>query len=159
VLDYVDGTTEQIVVLTKFRATAQEIATKAESCALYLGGSTPDQFNAWLRKERRVLVGTIAAMGASMNLQQAGSMILVDQEWSSLLMRQAEDRIHRLGITETKDIIYVYSPGSIDELVLSALDRKMDIHELVDAFLAWRSDYVQTRNPHLGRPNVSRVPA
>lgn len=120
--DYItDNPEETMVVFSKFRETAVRLARKYDG-ALIVGGvlAHVDEF---LKGERRLLFGTIAAMGESLNLQVAGTAIFLSQEWSSIKMEQAEDRVHRINITGPKYIIHLYS-SSIDRMVLKALDHK-----------------------------------
>ena len=81
------------------------------------------------------MVGTIDAMREGLNLQIADTAIFLDQHWSSTKMKQAVDRIHRINITNTKHIIHLYHKGTVDELILKALDKKWSDKELVERFL------------------------
>ena len=82
-----------------------------------------------------MIVGTIAAMGESLNLQRASTAIFIDQEWSTIQMAQAEDRLHRIDITEPKNIIYLIAENTVDRLVAKALEKKWSQITLVKEFL------------------------
>jgi len=79
---------------------------------------------------KRLLVGTIAAMGEGLNLQGEKTVVFLDQEWSQTKMQQAVDRVHRVDIKEPKNIIYLVG-SPVDKLVLQALDRKWSDTKLV----------------------------
>jgi SNF2 family DNA or RNA helicase len=83
------------------------------------------------------LIGTIAAMGEGLNLQRASTAIFVDQEWSTIKMTQAYDRIHRLDITEPKVIYLLHCANTVDNLILEALTNKWSQTELVYAALSY----------------------
>jgi len=137
VRDYVvDNPNEPVLVLTKFRVTAQRIAALLNGNILIGGMRNPAmQIVKWLTGETQVLVGTIATMGESLNLQRARSAIFIDQEWSRVYMGQAEDRIHRMDIHEAKNITYLYAPDTVDLLVLEALDKKWSDAEIAYHYL------------------------
>lgn len=137
VRDYVvDNPNEPLLVLTKFRETAQRIAALLDADLLIGGMTNPStRIVNWLTGKRQALVGTIATMGESLNLQRARTLIFVDQEWSTIKMKQAEDRIHRMDITEPKNIIYLYAAETVDDLVLEALDKKWSDAELAYHYL------------------------
>lgn len=133
VLEWVtDHPNEQVVVFSKFRATAEYLHARIPSSSLLEGGveAVPA---AWLNGETQVLSGTIASMSEGLNLQQASTAIFVDSEWSSIKMTQALDRIHRMDITEPKVIYLLQCVGTVDELVVDAFQNKQTEIELVHA--------------------------
>jgi SNF2 family DNA or RNA helicase len=122
-----------VVVFTRFRATAKALAARFE-CEYVVGGT--EEWPEFLDGRTRVITGTIAAMGEGIDgLQKADTAIFVDQEWSTTLMANAMDRIHRLGIIAPKQIILLYCPHTKDELVLRALDEKWTNQQLVYHYL------------------------
>ena len=131
-----DNPDEPIIIFSRFRDTAIRLAGRLDASLLVGGVKNPTvAIAAFLTGKKRILVGTIAAMGEGLNLQRAKTAIFLDQEWSTIKMQQAVDRIHRIDIDEPKNIIYLYSEGTVDELVLQALDRKWSEAELVFRYL------------------------
>lgn len=61
--------------------------------------------------ERRVMLGTIGALGTSHTLTVARNVIFYDSPWNPADIEQAEDRCHRPG---TKDTVFVYTLVTID---------------------------------------------
>jgi len=136
-MDYVtDNPDETMVIFSKFRDTAIRLAS-ALKAALVIGGSRTPILDAapFLTGTNRLLVGTIAAMGEGLNLQRARTAIFLDMEWSSIKMQQAIDRIHRIDITEPKQIIYLLAQNTVDQLVHKALNEKWSETTLVYKYL------------------------
>lgn len=121
---------EPAVVFSKFRDVAIGLA-KLYDGDLIVGGSRGTDF---IEGKKRLLFGTIAAMGEGLNLQRAKYAIFLDCSWSTIQMSQAIDRIHRIDITEPK-VIYRLESCPEDSLVLDALERKWTDAELVYYFL------------------------
>jgi len=83
----------------------------------------------------RGIVGTIDTMSESINLQRARVSIFMELHWSSIMMDQAENRIHRMNSPDSVEIIRLICPGTVDELILEALRKKWSDRRLVEAFL------------------------
>jgi len=126
-----------VVVFTRFVKTAQTILTKLVDGGVQAvgffgqGGSFPEEF---LNGEARVLVATISKGGEGLDLKHADVAIFVDQEWSTIKMQQAYDRIHRLGVTTPK-MIYVLMCSTVDFLIQEAIEKKWDDAQFVYAAL------------------------
>lgn len=135
VTDFVeDNPDETLVIFTKFRDTAIRLSRTLKA-DLIVGGQTHAGGKDFISGKTNVLVGTIAAMGEGLNLQRARTAIFIDQEWSSVKMVQAVDRIHRIDDTQPKNIIYLHTGGTVDGLVLEALDKKWSDLDLAYKYL------------------------
>jgi SNF2 family DNA or RNA helicase len=115
-----DNPTTPIVIFTRFQMTATYIRT--------LIGT--------IDREGRTEVGTIEAIGESLNMQWADVAIFFDLHWSSTKMEQAINRVHRMDITSPKLIIYLLAKDTIDELVLASVAQKWSEQELLQRFLS-----------------------
>jgi SNF2 family DNA or RNA helicase len=126
-----DNPDETVVIFTRFVDTAKYIADHISMSErdLYIGGS--DRPLAFLNGQKRLLVGTIAMMGEGQNYQRAKTAIFFEQDWSTIKMSQAYDRIHRIDITESKNIILLESKNTVDGLILDAIDHKWSETEMV----------------------------
>ena len=122
-----------MAIFTRFRHVATKLAGQLKA-ALVVGGKA-NTAELFLKGETDYIVGTIDAMGESLNLQRAHTAIFVDQTWSSISMRQAIDRVHRIDITEPKTIVYLHSDKSVDKLVRRALDQKWSEIMLIREFI------------------------
>ena len=121
---------EPAVIFTRFRDFAIWMANEFDG-DLIIGG---ERGTAFLDGTKRLVFGTIDAMGEGLNLQRAKHAIFMDCHWSTIKMSQAIDRIHRINIKEPKNIYRLWSSHE-DNLVLQALDQKWTEAELVYYFL------------------------
>jgi SNF2 family DNA or RNA helicase len=135
-LEFIADHPEPVIVFTLFRESALRLGALLKGAILIGGLKNPSiPVAQFMSGKKDTLVATIATGGEGLNLQRATRSIFVDQHWSSMKMQQAVDRIHRLDITESKHVIYLYNKGTVDELVLQALDNKWSEQELVYHFL------------------------
>lgn len=67
----------------------------------------------------RVLAGTIGAMGQGYDGLQSAShtVVFIDRDWSPEMMKQAEDRVNRMGQKHLVNIYYLECKGSFDQHV------------------------------------------
>ena len=66
--------------------------------------------------DTRILLGTIATIGESMNFQRASEAILLDRSWNPAKNVQAEDRVDRTGQENPVTITHVVARDTVDEL-------------------------------------------
>lgn len=72
-----------------------------------------------------VLVCNLAIASFGLTLTRATVAIMNDLSWSPAVMRQAEDRLYRIGQTELVNIWYPIYDNSIDSIMFEALKVKM----------------------------------
>lgn len=133
VVDFVEeNPDESIVFFTLFRNAALWLAKEIDADVAIGGVDSPVDF---LTGKKKRLVGTLAYMAEGLNLQRASTAVFVDSHWSSILMSQAIDRIHRIDITEPKYTIYLYTKGTVDMLVKKAYERKWNQIDMVYQYL------------------------
>jgi SWI/SNF-related matrix-associated actin-dependent regulator of chromatin subfamily A-like protein 1 len=83
-----------------------------------------DQFN---NRRIDVLVGQIAAMGVSLNLQHGGNrIVVVEEDWSPAIMDQFYARLHRIGQTDHVHVDILQSDDKLSKAVaaISAAKRR-----------------------------------
>lgn len=81
--------------------------------------------------ERSVLIGQIQAAGTGLTLTAASDLIFSEASWVPAENEQAAMRIHRIGQRNACLVRFATLPGSIDELIMKAVERKMkDIKEV-----------------------------
>jgi SNF2 family DNA or RNA helicase len=119
-----DNPTPRVVVFAKFVKTAKEIADRLGPEATTFIGSDSLPLD-YLGGKTRILVATIAKGGEGLDLKDTDAAIFIDQEWSSIRMQQAYDRIHRLGAKAPK-MIYMLQCSPVDVLIQDAIDKKFD---------------------------------
>jgi SNF2 family DNA or RNA helicase len=135
VVEFLDDNPQaRVVVFTRFVASARYIADRLPpSQVSTFFGSDPTPLE-YLGGDTRILVATIAKGGEGLDLKDTDAAIFVDQEWSSVRMRQAYDRIHRLGAKAPK-MIYTLTCSPVDQLIQDAIDKKFDDIQLVNTAL------------------------
>jgi SNF2 family DNA or RNA helicase len=81
----------------------------------------------------KVLVLSLKAGGAGLNLQEASYVFHFDRWWNPAVEAQAEDRAHRMG-QQRPVFVYPYiCAGTIEERIQEILDRKRELfREVVD---------------------------
>lgn len=94
------------------------------------GGKTPEERDAaaqaFQRGEARVFVGTVKT-GVGYTITRATTMFFVELDWVPGNVSQAEDRIHRIGQTDSVLIQHLVADGSIDARMAQTLVDKQDV--------------------------------
>jgi SNF2 family DNA or RNA helicase len=138
-----DNPNESVIIFTRFRDTAIKLAKLLNAdpdradrqFKLIIGGVKKPE----ITEQDRYIVGTIAAMGEGLDLPHIDHAIFIDVEWSSILMQQAIDRIHRINITQAKHVYYLLCDNTVDQLLHTAIELKWSTKRLVETFLAGNS--------------------
>ena len=85
-----------------------------------------DEFNG---KHLDALIGQIAAMGVSLNLQHGGNrIIVVEEDWSPAVQDQFYARLHRIGQTEHVHVDILESDDKLSQAVRRISDTKRGAH-------------------------------
>lgn len=114
------------VVVSTFRGVARELASRdPTNRATYVGGSDPENVSAFTCGDKRVLVGTIAALGEGFNLQRANTIIFVDLPWSLIQWEQTKGRIRPGMFGRKVRIIDIAVQNTIDDAIRKVLDHKL----------------------------------
>ena len=128
---------EKLIIFTHFRATLDALAARLRDMevdfAPYHGGLTTAQKDAAIRHfetDGQVLLSTEAA-GEGRNLQFCHVMINFDLPWNPQRIEQRVGRIHRVGQSQRVDIFNLAATGTIEDYLLSILDEKLNMFELV----------------------------
>lgn len=103
--------------------------------ALYTGDNTDVRESEKERfkkdKSCKVMFGTIGAMGTGLTLTEATTAIFLDEPWNRALKDQCEDRIHRIGTSESPNIITIMCKGTIDERINAIVYRKGKLSDII----------------------------
>lgn len=87
--------------------------------------STSKEISKWNERKIQIAIAHPASTGYGLNLQAGGSTIIwFGLTWSLELYQQANARLWRQGQKDTVIIHHIVSKGTIDEEVMSALQRK-----------------------------------
>lgn len=122
---------ESVLILSRYRTAAERVFHAVGGDALVMAGKP---LGSPLSASRRI-VGTIASLKEGHDLGHIGTTIFIDQDYSSITMDQAFERIDRGGNTEPKQIIILEAINTADHLVTQALQSKWNTKELIDHFM------------------------
>lgn len=79
----------------------------------------------------KIIIGTIGAMGTGLTLTAGTTVIFLDEPWTKATKDQAIDRAHRIGTTDTVNIITLICKGTIDERVHEIVYEKGAMSDLL----------------------------
>ena len=109
--------------------------SKGFKTALYTGensGTREQEMQEFLTNPKcTVMLGTIGAMGTGLTLTVATTAIFLDEPWNRALKDQAEDRIHRIGTSESPNIITIMCKDTIDEKINNIVYRKGKLSDVL----------------------------
>jgi SWI/SNF-related matrix-associated actin-dependent regulator 1 of chromatin subfamily A len=77
--------------------------------------------------EVQFFVANIDVGGEGITLHAAALVVFAELKWSPAEMKQAEDRVHRIGQTRPVRIVYFLLDGTLDPIIVAALQRKSQI--------------------------------
>ena len=75
----------------------------------------------------QVFILSTRAGGLGLNLQSADTVIIYDTDWNPHADLQAQDRAHRIGQKKEVRVLRLISSATVEELVLSRAQRKLEI--------------------------------
>jgi SWI/SNF-related matrix-associated actin-dependent regulator 1 of chromatin subfamily A len=136
ILEQTDSCDDKFVVFAHHRAVLDELHYGlAGSGAVLVSGETPEADRAaaierfQTNLSTRFFVGSIRTMGVGVTLSAASRVIFVEQDWTPAILRQAEDRLHRISQTEPVLSQYLVVPDSIDVNVMRSVIAKIEVIE------------------------------
>lgn len=123
---------EKVVIFSNWveplRTLHKFISGRYKTCC-YTGTMKPDEREkhkqAFINDpQRRVMIGTIGALGTSHTLTVARNVIFYDSPWNPADIAQAEDRCHRPGTTSSVFVYSLITKNTVDEKVHEILSKK-----------------------------------
>lgn len=75
-------------------------------------------------KSCNFIIGTIGAMGTGLTLNEASTVIFVDEPWTMAAKQQAIDRAHRIGTNHNVTVITLMCKNTIDERIHDLVEKK-----------------------------------
>ena len=131
---------EKVVVLSTFKETLNELATKLEQFRFSINtGDTPDAVVAsnvarfQEDPKEQVFTGTWGKVGTGWTLNSASYLICLDTPYTAAMFDQGTDRIHRITSTRPSFITVLQCNDTIDERVWEIVKAKKELGEyLVD---------------------------
>ena len=136
-LKLIRSTPGKFIVFVKYMGTLESLsdflARHKIPHALFHGSMNNKQKDEQLgifRAEKDILVTTEIG-GEGRNLQFCHQMVNYDLPWNPMKIEQRIGRIHRIGQDKEVMIYNLCAAGSIEDLILEVLDRKINMFELV----------------------------
>lgn len=103
--------------------------------ALYTGQNTKtreDDKQRFSTDEKcKVLLGTIGSIGVGFTLNEAGTIIFLDEPWSRATKNQCEDRAYRIGTVNSPNVITIMCKGTVDERINEIVYRKGKMADII----------------------------
>lgn len=90
--------------------------------------------------KKRIAILQLKAANAGLNLQFCRNAVFVELDWAPPTIDQAVGRIDRPGQKAACRILFLYTEGTTDELMLMAYQQKTSITSTI------LKNYVRTRN-------------
>ena len=123
---------KHIDVLSEYKRFFQSLGISTE----YLhGGCSPKErskiITSFQEGESRVLISNIKAGGVGLNLQNAHMLFFVELDWSWTTIKQAIDRIDRIGQTTKPFVTMFYAENTIDDAMRHCMNVRKDIADKV----------------------------
>ena len=141
---------QKVVVFTSYTGVVETMLERFGNSAVSLTGShSAEAREAAVQRFQkdpaiRVFVGNIQAAGTGVTLTAGTHVVFNDLDWVPATHWQAEDRIHRIGQTQTAFVTYLYAPGTLDEFVADLLEAKAKMVGVIESAAAARSSLVDT---------------
>ena len=106
---------------------------QADTDFIRIDGSTAAQQRQQLvhhfqeQRECRVALLSITAAGVGLTLTAASLVVFAELSWNPGALKQAEDRVHRIGQTADVTVKYLVARNTVDEMMWSMLNAKLDV--------------------------------
>jgi SWI/SNF-related matrix-associated actin-dependent regulator 1 of chromatin subfamily A len=127
---------EKVVIFTCYTEVLNQIFEKYKDIAVKINGETKNE-DRQLAVEKfqtdencKVFVGNIIAAGVGITLTSSRIVIFNDLDWTPANMRQAEDRVMRIGQNRNVVIYYPLFDNTIDTIVYTILGKKKEVIEM-----------------------------
>lgn len=138
VKDFLEDTDESLVIFAHHRDVIDALSEAFPDDAVCIRGGDSSQHrqdavDAFQTKKKRIFIGSIQAAGVGLTLTAASNCLFLEFPWSPSDMRQATDRINRMGQAATSVTAHLMvAKDTIDEAILELLEAKA---ETVDAVM------------------------
>ena len=139
VLDILEEASGKVIVWSRFRYDIQQLQALISSklgpgsCGSYYGDTSDEDRTKLVREFQdpdssvRVFIGNPQTAGYGLTLTQATTVIYYANDFNLETRIQSEDRCHRIGQKNTVTYVDLISESTIDEKIVTALRKKIEI--------------------------------
>jgi SWI/SNF-related matrix-associated actin-dependent regulator 1 of chromatin subfamily A len=118
-----------------------------QSCVIY--GDTPMNDRIPIVQEfqegrKKIFIGGLRAAGVGITLTRASTVVFFETDWNPATMKQAEDRLCRIGQKKMVHVIHPVLDGSLDA---NMVQKMLSKQEAIDRVLDRPPEQEKTRNP------------
>lgn len=118
----------KVVVFVHHQSVGTELLKQYPNACVIKGSQSAKARQAQVDKFQNtdcpIIICSLVAAAVGITLTAAHVAIFLEFPWSPTLLRQAQDRVHRIGQTKPVDIYYLYAKGSIDQYRLRTIATK-----------------------------------
>ncbi|SFG20785.1 Superfamily II DNA or RNA helicase, SNF2 family [Novosphingobium sp. CF614] len=145
----------KVIVFSQFTTMLDLIAADLDHADIayeQLRGTTRDRarpVRRFQQGEVPLILVSLKAGGAGVNLTAADTVILYDPWWNPAVEAQAIDRAHRIGQDKPVFVHRLIATGTIEEKILALQERKQNLADML-----W-DDHVQAGGPSLSDEDIA----
>lgn len=127
----------RVIIFSQFTAMLDRLSTDLAGEGIdheHLRGSTRDRakpVRRFQKHEVAVILVSLKAGGAGVNLTAADTVILYDPWWNPAVEAQAIDRAHRIGQTKPVFVHRMIATGTIEDKILALQERKQGLADML----------------------------
>jgi len=143
VMDILAETSGKVIIWSRFRYDIEALQAAISkhygerSVVMYYGDTGDDERREAVQSfqdpnsELRFFIGNPQTAGYGLTLTEANTVIYYANDFNLETRIQSEDRCHRIGQKNPVTYVDLITPGSIDERIVKALQKKIDISATV----------------------------
>jgi SWI/SNF-related matrix-associated actin-dependent regulator 1 of chromatin subfamily A len=130
--DFIENA-QKIILFATHKTIINQLMERFGKIAVKIDGSVPtnkrqevvDKFQT--NKKIKIFVGNIDAAGVGLTLTASSNVAFLEYPWTPGKLNQAIDRAHRISQKNTVNVHYLVAERTIDEDIISVLDKKAKI--------------------------------
>jgi len=105
----------------------------------------------------RVFIGTVGAAGVGITLTAASTVVFAELDWVPANVSQAEDRLHRIGQTESVLVQHLVLEDSLDCRMANMLIRKQEVIDRALDIIVRQEIVLPTKRQAAGRKVLDAI--
>ncbi len=121
---------EKAIIFCRYESEVSQICDVLKSSVRFDGSvsiKAREKALSEFAEDKQYLVANRKCAGYSLNLQFCHNIINYSNDWDLGSRLQSEDRVHRIGQKNNVNIVSLCAEGTLDEQILSCLDKKENI--------------------------------